>query len=433
MRSSSSICMTQASAWAGSPELPSGRVQVRMPARRLMRLPRRQRPSLSEKLIPRSVTGLRYPTRSGSHSGALPAHARSPAISQVAVGRVPERRMTSMWAGTGLACSTFGWSARPGVTKRLTAWLATDAGVVNLVILSAVAERPHGDAVQFDLTSTSANRVLQHLRDLGLDRDSSVMVEPVTAALADPAGHTERRRYFHGEHAPVWELVHARIREDANYAPSFFGLLVFAGLIGACGILTNSQILIVGAMVVSPEYSAIISVALGLDRREWPPVGRGLLALTAGFVLAIAVTLLFGLFIKATGRTPGLYLHGVRPVSNLINSPNLFSVVVAVIAGLVGVVSLTLARASALIGVFISVTTIPAAADIGVSIAYASWGEAGGSALQLLLNVGLLIRGRRGGAARAATAVAHLAAARRADLSCPRDVRTARRSTCALR
>jgi uncharacterized hydrophobic protein (TIGR00271 family) len=279
----------------------------------------------------------------------------------------------------------------PGVTKRLAEWLASDVGVVNLVVLPAVAEHPPGDAVQFDVTSTSGNRVLQHLRDLGLDRDSPVMVEMITAALADPAQHPERPTYFHGEHAPVWELVHARIREDASYAPSFFGLLVFAGLIGACGILTNSQILIVGAMVVGPEYSAIISVALGLDRRDWPPVRRGLLALTAGFVLAIAVTLLFGFCIKATGRTPNLYLHGVRPVSDLINSPNLFSVVVAVIAGLVGVVSLTLARAGALIGVFISVTTIPAAADIGVSIAYASWGEAGGSALQLVLNVGLLV------------------------------------------
>jgi len=144
-------------------------------------------------------------------------------------------------------------------------------------------------------------------------------------------------------------------------------------------------------MVVGPEYSAIISVALGLDRREWPPVRRGLVALAAGFVLAIAVTLLFGLCIKAIGRTPVLYLHGVRPVSDLINSPNVFSVVVAVIAGLVGVVSLTLARAGALIGVFISITTIPAAADVGVSLAYGSWREARGSALQLLLNVGLLI------------------------------------------
>jgi uncharacterized membrane protein len=64
---------------------------------------------------------------------------------------------------------------------------------------------------------------------------------------------------------------------------------------------------------------------------------------------------------------------------------------VAVIAGIVGVVSLTLAKAGALIGVFISVTTIPAAADIGVSMAFGSWREARGSTVQLLLNVGVLI------------------------------------------
>ena len=81
----------------------------------------------------------------------------------------------------------------------------------------------------------------------------------------------------------------------------------------------------------------------------------------------------------------------MRPVSSLIANPNLFSVLVAVLAGIVGVVSLTEARAAAQIGVFISVTTVPAAADTGLSIAYASWTEAWGSALQLLLNVTLLI------------------------------------------
>ena len=118
---------------------------------------------------------------------------------------------------------------------------------------------------------------------------------------------------------------------------------------------------------------------------------RGLFALLAGFLLAIGVTLLFALCIRGLGEAPEAYLHGIRPVSDLINSPNLFSVVVAVVAGIVGVVSLTLARARALIGVFISITTIPAAADIAVSIAFDSWKEARGSTLQLLLNVGLLI------------------------------------------
>ena len=287
------------------------------------------------------------------------------------------------------------------VTPRLVERLSADPGVVNLVVLpdAAVAAAsagpgqagPAGDAVQFDVTSASANGILRQLRQLGLDRDGPIIVETIDAALAAPPQRPVWRPAYHGERAPVWDLVHARIADEANYTPSFFVLLIFAGLIGASGILTNSQILIVGAMVVGPEYSAIISVALGVERRDWRTVGRGLLVLLVGFAAAIAVTLVFALCIRAAGHTPKLYLRGVRPVSDLINSPNLFSVVVAVVAALVGVVSLTLSRASALIGVFISVTTIPAAADIAVSIAYASWPEARGSTLQLLLNVGLLV------------------------------------------
>ena len=179
------------------------------------------------------------------------------------------------------------------------------------------------------------------------------------------------------ETAPVWEMVEAVIRQGEAYAPSFYVLLAVAGLIGAVGILTNSQILIVGAMVVGPEYNAIIGVALGITRRDRAEVRDGLLALCWGFLAAIVVTLLFGLAVRASGKTPAPFLQGVRPVADLINTPNVFSVIVAVLAGLVGVVSLTESRANALIGVFISVTTIPAAASVGVSIAYSSWGEAG--------------------------------------------------------
>ncbi len=81
----------------------------------------------------------------------------------------------------------------------------------------------------------------------------------------------------------------------------------------------------------------------------------------------------------------------MRPVSDLINTPNVFSVIVAVLAGIVGILSLTESRASTLIGVFISVTTIPAASDIGLSMSYGSWSEARGSFIQLLLNVSILI------------------------------------------
>jgi uncharacterized hydrophobic protein (TIGR00271 family) len=218
----------------------------------------------------------------------------------------------------------------------------------------------------------------------------------VTIQVADAVVTTpERRSGLFGsrfaETAPVWEMISAKIRNDATYAPSFFVLLVIAGLIGAAGILTNSSILVVAAMVVGPEYNAIISVASGIEQREVRPVRIGLAVLSAGFLAAIFAALVFSLGIRWLGQVPGPFLAGLRPVANLINSPDLFSVVIAVLAGIVGVVSLTEARANAMIGVFISVTTIPAASAIGVSAAFGSWADAGGSALQLLLNVVLLI------------------------------------------
>ena len=285
----------------------------------------------------------------------------------------------------------------PGATEDLIERLSAASGIRNLVVLPGAARHPDGDAVQFDLLDQFANPVLQDLRARA-GTVSSIVIENVDASIiaaGEPGGSGDHpdangRPHF-GELPPVWELVEAKIRAGGVYPPSFFALLVIAGLIGAVGILTNSQILIVAAMVVGPEYGAIMATALGINKRDRGAVTSGLTALVAGFALAVLVTLVFGLLIRWSGDTPRLYDDGVRPVSDLINSPNVFSVIVAVLAGIVGVVSLTESRANALIGVFISVTTIPAASDMGLSAAYGSWPEARGSTFQLLLNVAVLI------------------------------------------
>jgi uncharacterized hydrophobic protein (TIGR00271 family) len=276
-------------------------------------------------------------------------------------------------------------------TGQLTDTLATAPSVHNVVVQAGAARRPDGDAVQFDVRDEAANPVLGTLREMGLDRVGVICVDRVDAALTDRASPSADHGALRRETTPVWEMVDAVIRAGQAYAPSFYILLTIAGLIGAVGLLTNSQVLIVAAMVVGPEYNAIIGVASGISKRDRRAVRDGLLALLWGFLAAIVVTLLFGLAVRGSGKTPAPFLAGVRPVADLINSPDVFSVVVAVLAGIVGVVSLTEARANALIGVFISVTTIPAAASVGVSIAYSGWSEAGGSTLQLLLNVVLLI------------------------------------------
>ncbi|MFD0039863.1 DUF389 domain-containing protein [Streptomyces anulatus] len=279
----------------------------------------------------------------------------------------------------------------PDLTDEVVGLLSDDPCVLNLIVQRDAARRPAGDTVACDVLAGAANDVLHRLLDVHLDQRGTLVIEPVDMAFPGRASEEGRRELGPLSRAPVWEQVEARIRSGGRYPPSFYLYLVVAGLIGSVGIVTNSQILIVAAMVVGPEYGAIVSVALGIDRGHRGVVRSGLAALGTGFLLTIVATFLFALLIRGFGLQSEAFDLGLRPVSNLINTPNFFSVAVATLAGIVGIVSLTEARSSALLGVFISVTTIPAAADIAVSTAFTSWSDVRGSAIQLVVNILVLI------------------------------------------
>ncbi|MFJ7146921.1 DUF389 domain-containing protein [Streptomyces sp. NPDC100445] len=268
--------------------------------------------------------------------------------------------------------------------------LSSHDRVLNLVVVKAV-QVPGGDAVECDVLRGAANAVLGGLRELGVDRAGAIAIDDVDMMFSRSAERIEAARPSALVHAPLWDAVEAHIRKGGTYPPSFYLFLTVAGLIGSVGIMTNSQILIVAAMVVGPEYNAITSIALGLDRHHGRRVREGARALTVGFLSAMVVTLAFAALVRGAGLQSTAFELGLRPVSHLIDTPDFFSVAVAVLAGVVGIVSLTEARGSALLGVFISVTTIPAASDIAVSLAFADWHQAWGSLIQLLLNVVVLV------------------------------------------
>lgn len=101
----------------------------------------------------------------------------------------------------------------------------------------------------------------------------------------------------------------------------------------------------------------------------------------------IAASLVF----KGTGVAPENFSQASHALSRTIASPDVFAVVVALCAGVAGMLSLSTAKSGALIGVLISVTTIPAAANAGVAIAYGDSDGYGGSLAQLGLNVAALL------------------------------------------
>ena len=147
--------------------------------------------------------------------------------------------------------------------------------------------------------------------------------------------------------------------------------MVIATLIAAVGILTDSVVLIIGAMVVGPEFGPLAGICVAVVERRMGLARRSLTALGVGFFTAIAVTLGATLVVPSLDLAPDALGAVSHPTTLFISEPSAFSVIVALLAGVAGVLSLTTAKSGALIGVLISVTTIPAAANVGVALAYA--------------------------------------------------------------
>ncbi len=141
-------------------------------------------------------------------------------------------------------------------------------------------------------------------------------------------------------------------------------------------------------MVVGPEFGPIAGFCVALVQRRPAIAVRSLAALAIGFPLAITLTVLVAWVFRATGITPDAFSAADHGLSRSIANPDFLAFFVAFCAGIAGMLSLTTAKSGALIGVLISVTTIPAAANIAVAFAYGDWSSWRGSQAQLALNIG---------------------------------------------
>ena len=153
----------------------------------------------------------------------------------------------------------------------------------------------------------------------------------------------------------MWEEVEARTSEQVELSGVFLAFMVLAGLLAAVGIYQDSAILIVGAMVVGPEFGPLAGFCVALVQRAAASsrCARAL-ALAVGFPLAIAAVYLTTLLFKATGIFADDFSLEDHSLANIIAQPDFFTFFVAACAGAAGMLSLSTAKSGALIGVLIS-------------------------------------------------------------------------------
>jgi uncharacterized hydrophobic protein (TIGR00271 family) len=272
-------------------------------------------------------------------------------------------------------------------SAKVLALLEATPSVCNLVFLARAARQPAGDVILCDVAREDASVVIEDLKELEIPRDGSIALEQIDSQLSEAAARAERAAPGAPSDAVVWEEVEARTSESIELSGTFLAFMTLACLIASVGIFTGSPILIVGAMVVGPEFGPLAGFCVAVVERRFGVGLRSLTALAVGFPIGITAAFLFTLICVATGLVDSDFKSVDNPLTRFIAEPDEFSFIVATFAGTAGVLSLTSAKSGALVGVLISVTTIPAAANIGVAAALGNWADWRGAMAQLSLNL----------------------------------------------
>jgi uncharacterized hydrophobic protein (TIGR00271 family) len=235
-----------------------------------------------------------------------------------------------------------------------------------------------------DVQPAVADRLVDAFGEFGISADDYVLTRIEVIA--------PQHRHHLGEGGAdgySWIEVIGQARANSRLLARYLALINVAAVIAALGVITSSSILIVGAMAVSPDLLPICATCVALVARRYALARRAFVTLTLGLGLVVVTAAVLSFLLKVTGLLPDGFRVEHSSLSNLAHT-DYSTVLIALAAGVAAMLSFE-TKASAAVGVAISVTTIPASAYLGVAIGGGGIEHAMGAAAVLAVNVSLLI------------------------------------------
>jgi uncharacterized hydrophobic protein (TIGR00271 family) len=277
------------------------------------------------------------------------------------------------------------------LTEDVLVVLGDEPAISSLAVVRGASIEPRGDLVYADVARESGDALIDRLRDLGLAHRGTIHIEPVATWLSKAGLDAEDAAPGSATDAVVWPEVGQRAYADSELNATYLIFMALATLIAAIAIVLDSQVLVIGAMVLGPEFGPVAALGLALVLRRRTLFNYALRTVLVGFVVAIAATTLIALVARFAGWVGADAVLALRPGTGFIYHPDAWSFLVAVLAAVAGVLSLTSGRMGGLAGVFISVTTVPAAGNVALGLAFWLPEEILGSLAQLGINLTAMI------------------------------------------
>lgn len=182
-------------------------------------------------------------------------------------------------------------------------------------------------------------------------------------------------------HAATEEFreVYQSLRESAATSNTFLTLMALSTMLATLGLFANSAPVLIGAMILAPLMSPLISLAMGTVRQDQTLLMQSGKTLLAGLLLALFCGATLSLLIPLKFLTPEMSARV---------SPNLLDLGVAIISGIAAAYANSRSEiAKSLAGVAVAVALVPPLATTGVAIAWLDWDMIAGSFLLFLTNL----------------------------------------------
>jgi len=256
------------------------------------------------------------------------------------------------------------------------------------LVVDEVSE-PGSVVLYVPLPPGAVDPVHDRLRQVGLGDDAYVVVTDADAVSGvDIEGMNER--LVEGPKGKRG-VSNAELRERADDlwpdGATYVALAILSAFLATAGLMLDSAIVIVGAMVIAPFAGTTLSASVGWVIDDHGMVARSARAQVAGLVAALAGAIAMSLAINRIGIMPdSLQITQAEQIGFFL-TPSVLALTIAVSAGAAGALALATDLPVSVAGVAVAAAIVPAVATTAIGLV---WGEllvALGALMLLLMNI----------------------------------------------
>ncbi|SIR97547.1 TIGR00341 family protein [Natronorubrum thiooxidans] len=260
---------------------------------------------------------------------------------------------------------------------------------IEYVVSDETSGRGYTAVVRFPVPTRAVEPVLDRLRQAGISEDASVVVIDAETVISEKFS-TLRAQYSHGGQTgsrTSRQVLRTKADELTPPFPIYAVMLLISAVVATAGLLADSPAVVIGAMVIAPLLGPALAANVGIVTGDDRLKATGFSYQLAGVTMVIVASIALAALARLAGLEPaGVDIVVATELQERV-APNLFSLAVALGAGIAGILSLTRGFSEAIVGVMIAAALIPPSAAVGITVAWGMYGAATGAAVLVIVNV----------------------------------------------